>query len=103
MHVALKQGIALQCRPPGIYKGGYLRELWERFGVGAEDAPNAPGLPEWCFEDEDAGNNDDDDDGDDYDIQQNKDGHDRKRSYDTNERPVKRRRKEHHVKVGFAI
>ncbi|KAG7246724.1 hypothetical protein CRUP_031429 [Coryphaenoides rupestris] len=48
-------------RPPGIYKGDYLKELFRRYGD-LEDAPPAPELPDWCFDDED-GSGDVDDDG----------------------------------------
>uniref|UniRef100_A0A8C5C4M5 mRNA-capping enzyme n=1 Tax=Gadus morhua TaxID=8049 RepID=A0A8C5C4M5_GADMO len=48
-------------RAPGIYKGEYLKELFRRYGD-VEDAPPAPQLPEWCF-DEDEGNGDVDDEG----------------------------------------
>lgn len=41
-----------QARPPGIYKGEYLKELFRRYGD-VEDAPAPPALPEWCFEDDD--------------------------------------------------
>lgn len=41
-----------QARAPGIYKGEYLKELFRRYGD-EEDAPAAPALPEWCFDDED--------------------------------------------------
>ncbi|XP_019713397.1 mRNA-capping enzyme isoform X2 [Hippocampus comes] len=47
-----------QARAPGIYKGDYLKELFRRYGD-EEDAPAAPTLPEWCFED-DGGEVDDD-------------------------------------------
>ncbi|XP_044283809.1 mRNA-capping enzyme isoform X2 [Varanus komodoensis] len=40
-----------QARPPGIYKGDYLKELFRRYGD-AEDAPVPPPLPEWCFDEE---------------------------------------------------
>lgn len=46
-------------RAPGIYKGDYLKELFRRYGD-EEDAPPAPALPEWCFEDDDSGEVDDD-------------------------------------------
>ena len=48
-------------RAPGIYKGEYLKELFRRYGD-VEDAPPAPQLPEWCF-DEDEGDGDVDDEG----------------------------------------
>lgn len=61
-----------QARPPGIYKGDYLKELFARYGD-VEDAPPPPELPAWCLEydDSDQPNNgahqlveqDDDDDG----------------------------------------
>uniref|UniRef100_A0A0K2UM70 mRNA-capping enzyme n=1 Tax=Lepeophtheirus salmonis TaxID=72036 RepID=A0A0K2UM70_LEPSM len=40
-----------QSRPPGIYKQDYLTEFFRRYGD-IEDAPNAPTLPDWCFEDD---------------------------------------------------
>ncbi|XP_058248641.1 mRNA-capping enzyme isoform X2 [Hemibagrus wyckioides] len=46
-------------RSPGIYKEDYLKELFRRYGD-IDDAPPAPELPDWCFED---GNDDVDDDG----------------------------------------
>lgn len=46
-------------RAPGIYKEDYLKELFRRYGD-VDDAPPAPELPDWCFED---GNDDIDDDG----------------------------------------
>lgn len=48
-----------QARAPGIYKGEYLKELFRRYGD-EEDAPPAPELPEWCFEDDNDGEVDDD-------------------------------------------
>lgn len=47
-----------QARAPGIYKGEYLKELFRRYGD-EEDAPAAPALPEWCFDDEDPEADDD--------------------------------------------
>ncbi|KAG9347413.1 hypothetical protein JZ751_004980 [Albula glossodonta] len=47
-----------QARAPGIYKGDYLKELFRRYGD-VEDAPTAPPLPDWCFEDEEDGVDDD--------------------------------------------
>ncbi|XP_075453955.1 mRNA-capping enzyme isoform X3 [Ascaphus truei] len=41
-----------QARPPGIYKGDYLKELFRRYGD-IEDAPPPPELPDWCFDEED--------------------------------------------------
>lgn len=41
-----------QARPPGIYKGDYLKELFRRYGD-IEEAPPPPVLPDWCFEDDD--------------------------------------------------
>lgn len=40
-----------QARPPGIYKGDYLKELFRRYGD-IEEAPPPPLLPDWCFEDD---------------------------------------------------
>lgn len=48
------------CRPPGIYKESYLQELFRRYGE-LEDAPRAPALPAWCFEDEELNDGVDDD------------------------------------------
>ena len=45
-------------RAPGIYKQEYINDLFERYGD-ASDAPSAPELPDWCFED-DGGDVDDD-------------------------------------------
>ncbi|KAJ8008923.1 hypothetical protein DPEC_G00083460 [Dallia pectoralis] len=47
-----------QARAPGIYKGDYLKELFRRYGDVA-DAPAAPALPDWCFEDDDGDQDDD--------------------------------------------
>eukprot|EP00794_Sanderia_malayensis_P011972 gene11972-13209_t len=80
-------GTFAACRPPGIYKPDYLRELWDRYGSGADDAPHAPELPEWCYEEEDGSDNESDHR--DYD-------HSSDRLSD--QRPAKRRRKEHSVK-----
>ncbi|XP_044866911.1 mRNA-capping enzyme isoform X2 [Mauremys mutica] len=41
-----------QARPPGIYKGDYLKELFRRYGD-VDDAPSPPELPEWCFDEDD--------------------------------------------------
>lgn len=41
-----------QARPPGIYKGDYLKELFRRYGD-VDDAPPPPELPEWCFDEDD--------------------------------------------------
>jgi len=49
-----------QSRTPGIYKGHYLQELWERYGSGGLDAPPPPELPEWCFDEEEGEDEDDD-------------------------------------------
>ncbi|XP_061843230.1 mRNA-capping enzyme [Nerophis lumbriciformis] len=46
-----------QARAPGIYKGDYLKELFRRYGD-EEDAPPAPVLPDWCFEDEEEADDD---------------------------------------------
>lgn len=45
-------------RSPGIYKQDYLKELFRRYGD-VEDAPAAPALPDWCFEDGSEGVDDD--------------------------------------------
>lgn len=47
-----------QARPPGIYKGDYLKELFRRYGE-EDDSPPAPALPEWCFDDDDGEVDDD--------------------------------------------
>uniref|UniRef100_A0A8C6RTK9 mRNA-capping enzyme n=1 Tax=Nannospalax galili TaxID=1026970 RepID=A0A8C6RTK9_NANGA len=48
-----------QARPPGIYKGDYLKELFRRYGD-IEEAPPPPLLPEWCYEDDDEEDEDED-------------------------------------------
>lgn len=48
-----------QARPPGIYKGDYLKELFRRYDD-IEDAPAPPPLPEWCFDEDDEEEDDDD-------------------------------------------
>lgn len=48
-----------QARPPGIYKGDYLKELFRRYGD-VEDAPAAPPLPEWCFDEDEEEDGDED-------------------------------------------
>ena len=46
----------LQCRPSGIYKADYLKELVSRYGDPAETiAP--PELPDWCIEEEEGSDN----------------------------------------------
>lgn len=37
-----------QARPPGIYKGDYIKELFRRYDD-EDDAPPAPELPDWCY------------------------------------------------------
>jgi len=39
-------------REPGIYKESYLREIYKRYAGDEEDAPPAPELPAWCYEEE---------------------------------------------------
>ncbi|GBN11275.1 mRNA-capping enzyme [Araneus ventricosus] len=46
-----------QARPPGIYKGDYLQELFRRYGDISDCIPPPP-LPDWCNEEDDV-----DDDG----------------------------------------
>lgn len=71
------------CRPPGIYKGDYLKELFARYGGG--DAPPPPELPDWCFEERDGGSDDED-------------GH----NAPGNERVVKKRRMAYNDNAKFA-
>lgn len=40
-------------RPPGIYKQDYINELYKRYDDDEDDAPLAPALPSWCFDEED--------------------------------------------------
>lgn len=40
-----------RARAPGIYKEDYLKELFRRY-ADEDDAPPAPTLPEWCFDDD---------------------------------------------------
>ncbi|XP_015787487.1 mRNA-capping enzyme [Tetranychus urticae] len=42
-----------KCRKPGIYKGDYLKELFDKYGD-VEDTPDPPQLPSWCYDEEDA-------------------------------------------------
>lgn len=60
MWVSVEAAVAAfaQARAPGIYKGDYLKELFRRYGD-VEDAPAAPVLPEWCFDDDDGDQDDD--------------------------------------------
>ncbi|KAK3858414.1 hypothetical protein Pcinc_035397 [Petrolisthes cinctipes] len=48
-----------KARPPGIYKGDYLRTMYERTGDDPNDAPPAPPLPDWCNEYDDSTLDDD--------------------------------------------
>nr|KAF6462971.1 RNA guanylyltransferase and 5'-phosphatase [Molossus molossus] len=48
-----------QARPPGIYKGDYLKELFRRYGD-IEETPPPPVLPDWCFEDDEEEDEDED-------------------------------------------
>ncbi|XP_077990812.1 mRNA-capping enzyme-like [Glandiceps talaboti] len=48
-----------QARPPGIYKGHYIVDLFGRYGD-KDDAPGAPELPDWCKEFDDTAEVDDD-------------------------------------------
>ncbi|XP_055842507.1 mRNA-capping enzyme [Episyrphus balteatus] len=43
-------------RPPGIYKQDYIQELFRRYDD-EEDAPQAPALPDWCFDFDDSDGN----------------------------------------------
>lgn len=60
-YVSIEAAVAAfaQARSPGIYKGDYLKELFRRYGD-VEDAPAAPALPEWCFDDDEDEDVDDD-------------------------------------------
>ena len=50
-------------RAPGIYKQEYINDLFDRYGD-VSDAPSAPELPDWCFEDNEVAQDDNvDDDG----------------------------------------
>lgn len=40
--------IFAKARPPGIYKGDYLEELYRRYDD-IDDCPPPPSLPDWCF------------------------------------------------------
>lgn len=39
-------------REPGIYKESYLKEIYKRYSGDEEDAPPAPTLPDWCYEED---------------------------------------------------
>uniref|UniRef100_A0A0A9WYI1 mRNA-capping enzyme n=2 Tax=Lygus hesperus TaxID=30085 RepID=A0A0A9WYI1_LYGHE len=45
-----------KCRPPGIYKGDYIQELYRRFDD-EDDAPPPPIRPSWCLEFDDSNGN----------------------------------------------
>ncbi|KAK2156753.1 hypothetical protein LSH36_206g04070 [Paralvinella palmiformis] len=47
--------LAVEERPPGIYKDDYLLELFTRYGD-KQDTPPAPVLPDWCTECDDTDN-----------------------------------------------
>ena len=47
------------CRPPGIYKGDYLKELFAKYGGGEVHPP--PDLPNWCFEEREGASDDEED------------------------------------------
>ncbi|KAK8374884.1 hypothetical protein O3P69_009724 [Scylla paramamosain] len=49
-----------KARPPGIYKGDYLRVMYERSGDNPNEAPPAPPLPDWCNEYDDSTGDDGD-------------------------------------------
>ncbi|XP_023334944.1 mRNA-capping enzyme [Eurytemora carolleeae] len=42
----------IAARTPGIYKEAYLKELFRRYAGDPDDAPPAPELPDWCYEEE---------------------------------------------------
>jgi mRNA-capping enzyme len=42
----------ITARKPGIYKEAYLKELFRRYAGDPDDAPPAPELPEWCYEED---------------------------------------------------
>ncbi|CAL4067552.1 unnamed protein product, partial [Meganyctiphanes norvegica] len=50
-------------REPGIYKGDYMRSLFERCGEDPDDAPPEPSKPDWCQEFDDGNFDDDGNDG----------------------------------------
>lgn len=42
----------VQARTPGMYKEGYLKDIYKRYGGDEEDAPPPPALPDWCTEED---------------------------------------------------
>lgn len=50
-----------KARHPGIYKGDYIRALYERSGDDPNEAPPPPPLPDWCNEFDDSTLDDDGD------------------------------------------
>ncbi|XP_065652640.1 mRNA-capping enzyme isoform X2 [Hydra vulgaris] len=51
-----------KCRPPGIYKGEYIQELYKRFGTEEQNPPPPPALPDWCFDEDEEASGDEDHD-----------------------------------------
>lgn len=70
-------------RPPGVYKGDYIKELYKRYDE-EEEAPDPPPRPAWCLEYDDS-NEEDTDEGPSVDNS-------------PCERENKKKRKEHHNK-----
>ncbi|XP_046620250.1 mRNA-capping enzyme [Neodiprion virginianus] len=64
-------------RPPGIYKGDYIRELFRRYDD-IEDAPSPPARPTWCLEYDDS-DGEDRDEGSSADSNANSKGSGKKR------------------------
>lgn len=65
-------------RPPGIYKGDYIQELYRRYDD-VEDAPPPPARPTWCLEYDDS-NVEDTDNGTDAEVENsNLEGHSKRK------------------------
>lgn len=73
-------------RPPGIYKGDYIKELYRRYDD-EEDAQLPPARPAWCLESDDTEDTDEGPSTEDKNGHQEERGKKRKREY-MNKNPV---------------
>ncbi|XP_049293058.1 mRNA-capping enzyme [Anopheles funestus] len=83
-----------RARPPGIYKGDYIKELYDRYGEDSE-VPLPPQLPSWYLEydDGDRSNYQEEDDGDYPEANSNKRGTKRKNDFENGQEGPSHKRK----------